>query len=72
MTKEECSRKVELLAEVQAAMGALLAIHNEEVAALLKADFDRIAELRGKLEAAREYKGGVIELYREDVISHGC
>lgn len=61
-----------LLAEVQAAMGALIAIHNAEVAALLREDFDGIAELKTKIYAAREHKASVIELYREHVISHGC
>jgi hypothetical protein len=72
MPKEECARKVALLAEVRAAMGALMAIHNEEVAALLSGDFDRIPELRTKLDAARANKGSLIDLYREHVISHGC
>ena len=36
MPKEECVRKLALLHEVQAAMGALMEIHNDEVAALLK------------------------------------
>jgi len=53
-------------------MGALMAIHNEEVAALLSGDFDRIPELRTKLDAARANKGSLIDLYREQVISHGC
>jgi len=72
MTNEECARKVALLAEVQTAMGTLMAIHNEEFAALLSEDFDRIAELRTKLDAARANKRSLIELYREHVTSHGC
>jgi len=48
------------------------AIHNEEFAALLSEDFDRIAELRTKLDAARANKRSLIELYREHVTSHGC
>jgi len=35
MRKDQCARKTALLEEVQAAMVALLGIHNEEVAALL-------------------------------------
>jgi len=72
MAKEECSRKLALLVEVQAAMGALMAIHNEEVAALLLEDFDSIAELRTKLQSARDHKASLIDLYREHVTSHGC
>jgi len=34
--KDDCARKAALLAEVQAAMGALMAIHNDEVAALFR------------------------------------
>ena len=72
MAREECARKMALLVEVQAAMGALMAIHNEEVAALLRDDFDGITELKTKLQAARERKASLIELYREHVIGHGC
>jgi len=72
MPKEECARKTALLEEVQAAMGALMAIHNDEVAALLAGDFDKIAELRTKLSAARAHKASLIEMYREHVIGHGC
>lgn len=72
MRNEECARKMALLVDVQAAMGALMAIHNEEVAALLREDFDGIAQLKTKLQAAREHKASLIELYREHVISHGC
>ena len=52
--------------------GRIDAIHNEEVAALLREDFDGIAQLRTKLQAAREHKASLIELYREHVTSHGC
>ena len=72
MPKEECVRKLALLHEVQAAMGALMEIHNDEVAALLRGDFDTIAELRTRLQAARDHKASLIELYREHVISHSC
>lgn len=53
-------------------MGDLMAIHNEEVAALLIEDFDSIAQLRKKLQAARDRKASLIDLYREHVCSHGC
>jgi len=53
-------------------MGALMSIHNEEVAALLIEDFDSIVVLRKKLQGARDHKASLIELYREHVISHGC
>ena len=72
MPKDECVRKMALLEDVRAAMGALMAIHNDEVAALLREDFDGIAELRKKLAAARAHKASLIELYREHVTSHGC
>lgn len=70
--KENCARKAALLAEVQAAMGALMAILNDEVAALLREDFDTISELRTKLQVARDHKASLIELYREHVTSHRC
>ena len=70
--KDDCARKAALLAEVQAAMGALMAIHNDEVAALFREDFDTISELRTKLQLARNHKASLIELYREHVTSHGC
>ena len=50
MPREECARKVQLLADIQGAMGVLMAIHNEEVNALLAEEFDRIAELRATLQ----------------------
>ena len=72
MAKDECARKIVLQTGVQAAMGALLAIHNQEVAALLEDDFDKVEELRTMLQAARDHKASTIELYREHVMSHGC
>jgi len=72
MPKEECARKMSLLQGIQAAMGTLMSIHNDEVAALLREDFDGISELKTKLQAAREHKASLIELYREHVTSHGC
>jgi hypothetical protein len=72
MPKEECAHKVTFLDDVRSAMAALMAIHNDEVEALLREDFDGIAELRTKLGAARAHKASLIELYREHVISHGC
>ena len=49
-----------------------MAIHNDQVAALLKNDFDRVTELKGKIQVAREYKASAVELYREHIISQGC
>jgi len=72
MQKEGCARKAELLEDVRAAMAALMAIHNSEMEALLKEDFDHIAELRTTLGAARAHKAELIELYREHVELHGC
>jgi hypothetical protein len=72
MPKGECAHKVTFLDDVRSAMAALMAIHNDEVEALLREDFDGIAELRTKLGAARAHKASLIELYREHVISHGC
>jgi hypothetical protein len=72
MPKEDCVRKMALLEDVRSAMATLMAIHNDEVEALLREDFDGIAELRKKLGAARAQKAELIELYREHVISHGC
>ena len=72
MPKEECVRKMALLQDIQIAMGELMAIHNQEVVALLAEDFDRITELRMTLQSAWNHKAGLIELYREHVTSHGC
>ena len=60
------------MADIQTAMGELMAIHNNEVVALLAEDFNKITELRTKLQAARTHKAGLIDLYREHVTSHGC
>ena len=70
--RSKCARKMALLSDVRAAMDALMSIHNDEVTALLNEDFDRITELRIKLQTARERKAGLIELYRDHVTSHGC
>ena len=69
---EQCPRKQTLLEDVKAAIAELIAIHDEEVAALLAEDFDGVANLKVKLQQARERKVNLIELYREHVISHGC
>ncbi len=72
MAKADCAQKIALLEEVQKAMGALMAIHNDEMAALLREDFKEIAQLRRKLAAARDRKANAIDLYREHVETHGC
>jgi len=48
--------KMALLQDVKAAMGALVAIHNDEVTALLVEDFDKMAELQTKLSALRAHQ----------------
>ena len=72
MRKDECPRKVILLQEVQKAMGTLMQIHNDEVAALLREDFNGIIKLRRKLAAARDDKAAKIDAYRDHVTSHQC
>jgi hypothetical protein len=72
MPKTECISKVAILKDIQAAMGDLMAIHNNEVVALLAEDFDQVAHLKTTLQAARDRKAKLIELYREHVTAHGC
>jgi hypothetical protein len=72
MPTKDCPRKIELLADIQTAMGDLMAIHNNEVVALLAEDFEKITELRKTLQSARVRKASLIELYREHVTTHGC
>ena len=72
MTTVDCAKKIELLEHVQNEMGALMAIHSDEMAALLRKDFKQIIKLRRKLAAARDRKAAAIDLYREHVTSHGC
>jgi len=72
MPREDCAEKMRLLEEVQKAMGAIMTIHNDEVAALLKEDFAEIGRLRRMLAAARDVKERKIDAYREHVISHRC
>ena len=64
--------KLALLRDVRAAMSDLLTIHNEEIEALLREDFDGMAELSKKLTTARAHKANLIELYRKHIESHGC
>ena len=54
------------------AMGDLMSIHNNEVVALLVEDFDRVAQLKTTLQAARERKAELIEEYREHFMGHHC
>ena len=72
MSKPDCAKKIQLLETVQNEMGALMAIHNDEVAALLREDFKELIKLRRKLAAARDRKATAIDTYRDHVISHGC
>jgi hypothetical protein len=72
MPKVECAEKVALLQDVQKAMGVLMEIHNDEVAALLKEDFKELTRLRRKLAAARDHKATTIDKFKEHVISHRC
>jgi hypothetical protein len=53
-------------------MADLMAIHSSEIDALVAGDFDQIAALKSRGQRAREHKAGLIELYGEHVISHGC
>ena len=69
---QECPVKVELLKDIQAAMGELMSIHNNEVIALLAEDFERVSELKKTLQAVRDRKAKLIEQYREHVTAHSC
>jgi hypothetical protein len=68
----ECPIKVELLKDIQTAMGELMAIHNNEVVALLAEDFERVTHLKTTLQAVRERKAKLIEEYRQHVMGHQC
>ena len=72
MSKQDCAQKIALLADVQKEMGALMAIHSDEIAALLRRDVKEIIRLRRKLAAARDRKAAAIDLYLEHVRSHDC
>ena len=68
----ECPVKIDLLKDIQTAMGDLMSIHNNEVVALLAEDFERVAELKKTLQAVRERKARLIEDFREHVTGHQC
>jgi hypothetical protein len=68
----ECPIKVEFLKDNQSAMGELMAIHNNEVVALLAEDFERVAQPKTTLQPVRERKTRLIEEYREHVMGHCC
>jgi len=72
MAKADCAEKINLLEEVQKEMGALMEIHSDEIATLLRKDFKELIKLRRKLAAARDRKAAAIDSYREHVTSHGC
>lgn len=58
--------------EIKKAMGDLMRIHNDEMAALLKGDFTELDRLRETLSAARANKADKINEYREHVTLHHC
>jgi hypothetical protein len=68
----ECPIKVELLKDIQTAMGELMSILNDEVIALLADDFGQVAHLKTTLHSVRERKARLIEEYREHVMTHCC
>lgn len=72
MAKQDCERKIALLKDVQKEMGALMAIHSDEIAALLRKDFKEIIRLRRRLAACRSRKAAAIDLYLEHVTSQDC
>ena len=72
LAMSECPIKIELLKDIQTAMGELMSIHNNEVVALLAEDFERVAQLKTTLQAVRERKARLIEEYREHVMGHQC
>jgi len=72
MPTAECSKKIELLKDIQTAMGELMAIHNNEVVSLLAEDFDQVPHLKTTLQAVRDRKARLIEAYRDHVTAHGC
>lgn len=67
-----CFQKLSLLSARSDRDGRIDGDHNQGVIALLAEDLDRITELRASLQAARNHKARLIDLYREHVISHGC
>lgn len=72
MSETECKRKIQLLEDVQKEMGVLMAIHSDEIAALLRKDSKEIIKLRRKLAAARDRKAAAIDVYLKHVTSHDC
>jgi hypothetical protein len=52
-------------------MHLLIVIHNDEIKALSREDFDAVKELRKTLQAARDHKASLIDLYREYVTVSG-
>jgi hypothetical protein len=72
MAKQDCEQKIALLEDVQKEMGALMAIHSDEIAALLRKDSKEIIRLRRKLAACRDRKAAAINLYLQHVTSHDC
>jgi hypothetical protein len=58
--------------DIQAAIGAILEIHNREFEAVLKGDFTTGEETLNRLKQARQHKALLIERYRQHILSHGC
>lgn len=63
--------KLSYMANIRTAMHLLIVIHNDEIKALSREDFDAVKELRKTLQAARDHKASLIDLYREYVTVSG-
>ena len=67
-----CSDKSSLIADIRLAMNTIAKLNDEEIAAVLMANFPRLASLRAELEDAREWKYSIMDAYQKHVEEHGC
>jgi len=67
-----CPVRTRLIAELLQAHTDIAAIHNLELDALLRGDFEADAQLIRKLADARIRRDAVVQELREHVAEHGC
>ena len=67
-----CLLKQRLIEQARKAIEDLLRLNNEDMQAVLDADWRKTAKLEVELQAAREARDTAMEAYRQHVIEHGC
>ena len=60
------------MVQIVKAMDRIHVLNHQEIEALVKGDFVRLARLRRMVKRARDRKGALLDKYDEHVRGHGC